>query len=129
MIVFPGRAIKFLLLIISITLLLSACGGSGGGGGGGGASSTHTVTLTWNPNHEKGVNSTGGGYKITIGGQAVPIDVPFNAASGVTPTSKVVTLSSGSYTATVSAYAALDAIGGSTGSTSANSSSITIKVP
>lgn len=127
MIVFPSRSIKFLLLIISFTLLLSACSGSGGGGGA--PSSTHTVTLTWNPNHEKGVNSAGGGYQISIGGQPVPIDVPFNAASGVTPTSKVVTLSAGTYTATISAYAALDANGGSTGSTSANSSSITIKVP
>jgi Immunoglobulin I-set domain len=34
MIVFPGRAIKFLFLIIPFALLLSACGGSGGGGGG-----------------------------------------------------------------------------------------------
>lgn len=112
-------------------LLLSACGGGGGGGGGSGAaaSTQHSVTLTWAANHEKGVNSAGGGYLVSISGQASPINVPYNAASGVTPTTTTTTLSTGTYTATVVAYAALDANGGTTGSKSASSAPITIAVP
>lgn len=111
--------------ILVATSLLTACGG---GSGGGTAATSHQVTLSWSANHEKGVNGPGGGYKVSITGKA-PIDVPYNAASGVTPTSTMVNLTTGSYTATVSAYATLDANGGTTGNTSASSSSISIKVP
>ena len=93
-------------------------------------SSGHTVSLTWNANHEKGVNSAGGGYNITFAGYVVhaPVNVPW--ASGATaPTSTSVTLTTGTYTATVTGYAALDASGGATGSNSAASSSIYIVVP
>ncbi len=93
-------------------------------------SSSHTVSLTWNANHEKGVNSAGGGYTITFAGYVVhaPVNVPWT--SGATaPTSTSVALTTGTYTATVSGYAALDASGGATGSNSAASSSIYIVVP
>jgi len=87
----------------------------------------HTVTLAWAPNHEKGVNSAGGGYRVAISGQPT-IDVPFN--SGLTaPTSTVTTLQTGTYTVTVSAYAALDAQGGNTGSLSEPSQPLTVVVP
>jgi hypothetical protein len=88
----------------------------------------HDVTLSWTANREKGVNSVGGGYTLTISGQAAPINVPY--VSGVAaPTSKVVSLYTGSYTATVKAYAALDVNGGNTGSTSLPASAISITVP
>lgn len=87
----------------------------------------HTVTLAWAPNHEKGVNSTGGGYEVSISGQPT-INVPY--ASGPTaPTSTVTALQTGTYTVNVRAYAALDAQGGSTGSLSAPSQSLTVNVP
>jgi hypothetical protein len=66
-----------------------------------------------------GVNSAGGGYQVAISGQPT-INVPFT--SGLTaPTSTVTTLQTGTYTVTVSAFAALDELGGSTGSLSAPS--------
>ncbi len=104
--------------------------GCGGGGGGGGSSpppvTNHTVTLAWAPNHEKGVNSTGGGYHVSISGQPT-IDV---LSSGSTaPTSTVTTLQTGTYTVTVTAFAALDAQGGVTGSVSAPSQSLIVNVP
>ncbi len=85
------------------------------------------VTLVWAPNHEKGVNSAGGGYQVSISSQPT-INVPY--ASGATaPTSVVTTLPKGTYTVTVRGYAALDAQGGSTGSVSASSQSIIVNVP
>ena len=87
----------------------------------------HTVTVAWAPNHEKGVNSTGGGYEVSISGQPT-INVPYS--SGPTgPTSTVTMLQTGTYTVTVTAFAALDAQGGSTGSLSAPSQSLTVNVP
>lgn len=117
-----------LILVGLSALILSACGG-GGGGSSAPAPTLHTVTLNWQANRETGVNSAGGGYLVSISGQSAPINVPFNAATGTTPTTTSVSLYTGSYTATVQAYAALDSAGGATGSTSVVSSSITITVP
>jgi ABC-type glycerol-3-phosphate transport system substrate-binding protein len=106
---------------------LAGCGGGGGGGSSSPAPTNHTITLAWAPNHEKGVNSTGGGYQVSISGQPT-INVPF--VSGPTaPTSTVTTLPMGTYTVTVRAYAALDTQGGSAGSFSAPSQSIIVNVP
>jgi hypothetical protein len=109
---------------------LAGCGGGGGGGGGGSSPpppTSHIVTLSWAPNHEKGVSSAGGGYQVSISGQPT-INVPY--VSGPTaPTSTVVTLLTGTYTATVRAYATLDPQGGSAGSFSAPSQSIIVNVP
>ncbi len=105
---------------------LAGCGG-GGGGGPSAPSGPRTVTLSWAPNHEKGVNSAGGGYQVSITGQPT-INVPY--VSGLTaPTSTLTTLSMGTYTATARAYAALDAQGGSAGSFSGPSQSIIVNVP
>jgi hypothetical protein len=87
----------------------------------------HTVTLAWAPNHEKGVNTPGGGYQVSISGQPT-IDVPY--ASGPTaPKSTATTLRAGTYAVNVRAYAALDAQGGSAGSFSAPSQSLAVVVP
>ena len=83
--------------------------------------------MSWAANHETGVNSAGGGYQVAISGQPT-INVPFT--SGLTaPTSTVKTLQPGNYTVTVSAFAALDAQGGSTGSLSQPSPPFTVIVP
>lgn len=122
---------RLILTALSALLFAVSLAGCGGGGGGGSApaSTLHSVTLSWQANRESGVNSAGGGYLVTISGQAAPIDVPYNPTTGVTPTTTTVSLYSGSYTATVKAYAALDSAGGSSGTTSTPSSSITITVP
>ncbi len=111
------------LVVASLfVVVLSSCGG-----GGGGSSVPPKVTLVWAPNHEKGVNSAGGGYQVSISGQPT-INVPY--ASGPTaPTSTVITLPKGTYTVTMSAFAALDTQGGSAGSLSAPSQSIIVNVP
>ena len=127
-------AIWFSVFIAST--LVAACGGGGGGGTNSvaplpslGPPGFHSVTISWQPNHETGVNSAGGGYLVTVSGQPAAINVPYNAASGVTPTSTTLSLYTGIYSATVQAYATLDANGGATGSTSAPSAPLTITVP
>jgi len=106
---------------------LVGCGGGGGGSASSPPPGPHTVTLTWAPNHEKGVNSAGGGYHVAISGQPT-INVPW--ASGPTaPTSTVTTLQTGTYTVTVTAFASLDAQGGSAGNVSAPSQSLVVNVP
>ena len=115
------------LVVASLfVVVLSSCG-SGGGGSSPTPVTNHTVTLAWAPNHEKGVNSAGGGYQVAISGQPT-INAPFT--SGLTaPTSTVTTLQTGTYTVTVRGYAALDAQGGSIGSLSAPSQPFTVIVP
>jgi hypothetical protein len=121
---------KILLVALSILITaLSACGGGGGGGSALPASTLHSVTLSWQANRESGVNSTGGGYKVSISGQAATINVPYNATTGLTPTTTTTSLYTGTYSATVRAYKALDPQGGTTGSLSAPSASISIVVP
>jgi hypothetical protein len=123
------RLPRFRLIATSLVLVvLASCGGGGGGGGGSSAPlGPRAVTLAWAPNHENGVNSAGGGYQVSISGQPT-INVPY--VSGPTaPTSTVIPLPTGTYTVTVSAFAALDTQGGSTGSTSAPSQSIVVNVP
>src|SRR6266852_9794776 len=119
--------IRLAAVVLAASAHLAGCGG-----GGGGSSppppvvvTNHTVTLSWAPNHEKGVNSTGGGYRVSISGQSMPISVPF------TSTSIMPTLQTGTYTVTVTAFAALDAQGSTTGagSVSAPSQSLIVNVP
>ncbi len=107
---------------------LAGCGGGGGGGSSPPPVTNHTVTLAWVPNHEKGVNSAGGGYQVAISGQPA-INVPYVSGLTAAPTSTVTTLSTGTYTVTVRAYAALDAQGGGAGSLSAPSQSLIVNVP
>jgi hypothetical protein len=68
----------------------------------------------------------GGGYHVSISGQPT-ITVPSSGSTA--PTSTVTTLQTGTYTVTVTAFAALDALGGSAGSLSAPSQSLIVKVP
>jgi hypothetical protein len=118
--------LRFAALLLFGVGLLAACGGAEGGGGGG-RSGSHPVTLAWAPSRESGVNRTGGGYQIAISGQPA-LDVPYVSGSSA-PTSTTAKLPTGSYTVTVRAYAPLDAQGGSTGTLSAPSQSITVTVP
>ena len=121
-----SRLHPYRLAVASLCVaVLSSCGG--GDGGSSPPPGNHTVTLAWAANHEKGVNSAGGGYQVAISGQPT-INVPFT--SGPTaPTSTVTTLWTGTYTVTVSAFAALDAQGGSSGSLSEPSQPFTLIVP
>jgi len=91
------------------------------------ACTDHQVTISWAANREAGVNSAGGGYKVAISAQPV-IDVPY-ASGATTPTTTIAHLPSGSYSVTVKAYAALDAQGGTSGTSSAASQSVPITVP
>jgi hypothetical protein len=117
------RLLAYRLAVASL-FVLSGCGG---GDGASPRLTNHTVTLSWAPNHETGVNSAGGGYQVAISGQPT-INVPFTF--GLTaPTSTVTTLQTGTYTVTVSAFAALDAQGGSSGSLSAPSQPFPVIVP
>jgi hypothetical protein len=85
------------------------------------------VDLSWAPNRETGVNSAGGGYRVEISGKPTT-DVPY--LSGLlAPTSLTTTLYTGRYTVTVRAYAQLDAQGGTTGSLSERSQTLTVNVP
>lgn len=112
-----------------IPISLFGCGGGGGGGSTPAPTPTsHAVTISWTPNREVEVNKAGGGYTVAISGQA-PINVPYVAASGVTPTSVPTTLMSGNYSVTVTAYSALNPPGGTTGSKSAPSAAYSFSVP
>ena len=112
---------KLVVLILVLSALFVSCGG-GGGGSAPVPITSHSVNLNWAPNHERGVNSAGGGYQVSISGQSA-FDIPYTA-----PTSTTVLLKTGTYTVSVRAFAALDAQGGSAGSQSAPST-ITVRVP
>lgn len=117
--------IVLLILVLSALLLIFSCGG--GGGISPPPVSTHSVTLTWAPNRESGVNSAGGGYQVSISGRPT-INVPY-VSGPMAPTTTTVLLNTGTYTVTVRAYAALDAQGRSTSSFSVASAPITVVVP
>ncbi|OGW35523.1 MAG: hypothetical protein A2X58_00755 [Nitrospirae bacterium GWC2_56_14] len=117
---------KKAVLILVLSALFVSCGG--GGGSAPVPITSHSVDLNWAPNHERGVNSAGGGYQVSISGQTT-INVPYDSGLATTPTTTTVVLNTGAYTVTVRAYAALDALGGSTGNVSAESSPITVYVP
>ena len=119
-----NKYIMFLGISLALSISLLGCGGSGSPPT---PVTTHSVTLTWAPNHESGVNSAGGGYQVSISGQPM-INVPY--VSGPTATTSATTsLQTGSYVVTVRAYAALDPQGGRAGSQSAPSQSLTVIVP
>jgi hypothetical protein len=111
-------------------VVLSGCGGGGGGGGGSTASGPpppRAVVLSWAANREQGVNSSGGGYQVTISGRP-SIDVPY-VSGPEAPTTVTAMLPSGAYVVNVRAFAALDAQGGSGTTFSAASQSIVVGVP
>jgi hypothetical protein len=106
---------------------VAGCGGGGGGGGSNAPPGPRSVIISWVPNHEKGVNSAGGGYRVSITGQP-PITLPYTSGPAA-PTSTAITLPQGTYTVTVTAFAALDPLGGMTGSVSAPSQAVNVNVP
>ncbi|MHB8453656.1 MAG: hypothetical protein ACYDDO_02940 [Acidiferrobacterales bacterium] len=115
--------VGFHAIALFLPLMLSACGS--------GSSpippNPHTVSLSWSPNDESGVNSPGGGYQILVNG-TVAANVPYTAGA-LAPTSTTISLTSGMYMVTVRAYAALDAQGGASGTYSAASQPITVTIP
>jgi hypothetical protein len=115
---------RFIWVALLGSALLASCGGGGGGSSPPPAPTSHQVTISWAANREAAVNSAGGGYKVAISGQ------PFIVVPYPSGTSVIATLMSGSYTATITAYSALDPSTGLPGtSTSLPSTSMTINVP
>jgi hypothetical protein len=102
------------LAALLVAIGLAACGGGGGGSEAPAPTpfAPATVTISWNANRESGVNRAGGGYEVSVTGHPTR-DVPFISGSAA-PTSTIFTLPTGTYTASVRAYAALDAQGGTT---------------
>jgi methionine-rich copper-binding protein CopC len=86
-------------------------------------STSHQVNISWAANREAAVNRTGGGYKVAIIGQPV-IDIPYPSL-----TNAVLTLMSGNYTGTVTAYSAINPSTGLAGSSSSPPTSFFISVP
>jgi hypothetical protein len=84
-----------------------------------------SVTISWEPNREKGVNGPGGGYRVDITGRPT-LDLPFDPVAGFAPTSLTTVLHTGFWAVKVTAYQPLDAAAGNTGGASAPS---TILVP
>ena len=118
--------IRIIFAVFATALLISACGG-GGGSSSPPTPTSHTVNISWAANRETAVNSAGGGYTVAISGQP-PINLPY--VSGVAaPTTMNVALMSGSYSVLVKAYSALNPPGGTTGSTSAPSTTFNFSVP
>lgn len=110
-------------VVLIVATQLAGCSG-GGSSAPAVPPGPHNVTLSWAPNHEKGVNSVGGGYHVSISTQPPTIiDVPFPAPPSITTI-----LQTGTYTVTLTAFATLDAQGGSAGSVSAPSQ-LTVNVP
>ena len=107
-------------------LMISGCGG-GGGDPSPPTGTAHAVTISWASNRETAVNSPGGGYIVNISSQT-PINMPY-VSGPLAPTSATVSLSAGTYTVSVVAYSALKPPGGTSGSTSAPSTPITVIVP
>lgn len=60
------------------------------------------IELAWTPNHERAVNSPGGGYRVTLTGRP-EVNLPY-VSGALAPTSITTTLRSGTYTMTVRAY-------------------------
>ena len=59
-----SRFLPYSFVVAGLALVLSSCGGESSRW-----PTPHQVTVAWAPNHEKGVNSTGGGYQVTISGR------------------------------------------------------------
>jgi hypothetical protein len=129
---------RFLLFLLP-ALTLIACGNGDGSSPTAVAppATIRTVTLTWNPNRETSVNTTGGGYKVyystnsgfnILDAGVSVVNVPFVAPPSA-PTTTNLQLASGNYYFRVVAYSALNPPGGNSGSTSTPSNQIALTVP
>lgn len=94
--------------------LLTACDAQAG------RAVDRAVTLSWQANHEKGVNGPGGGYRLAIAGREA-VDLPWPA-----PTALTTVLRTGSHLVTVQAYEPDPAGAGTAWSPTA---SLTVAVP
>jgi hypothetical protein len=132
-----GNSYKARTAACVLVAMLTACGGGGGGSSGGGAGPSGgggtaqalapgAITISWSANRERGVNSAGGGYEVSITGQPT-VTVPYVSGASA-PTSIAVTLTSGSYLVSVRAFAALDAQGGASRTFSAPQT-MTLNIP
>jgi hypothetical protein len=124
------RAIRvlFLIAVMSGVSFISACGG-------GGPSATQLV-LNWDANHEAGVNTTGGGYRVYYANApgvntstATFVNVPYVSGS-LAPTSVTMTNpAAGTYYFRVIAYSTFNPPAGSSSRTSPDSSEISVQFP
>jgi hypothetical protein len=84
-----------------------------------GAATKKNITVSWNRNHAKSVNTIGGGYRVyyssssVINGSTSFIDVPYVSGEATPVTAKLPALSAGSYFVSVVAYSAKNPIGSS----------------
>ncbi|MGB8516677.1 MAG: hypothetical protein WCD45_02195 [Gallionella sp.] len=66
---------------------------------------SHVVSITWVANAEAAVNSPGGGYQVNISGMpTILVPFPYDPAGP----SATMALTSGNYTATVTAYSTMN---------------------
>ncbi len=100
-----------------VILVLSGTFSIIGGGGGGGGPTNLDVTVSWEQNRETAVNSLGGGYRVYYSTtenfnitNANVVDVLY-VSGPATPTSIIISLSSGTYYFKVVAYSNLNPSG------------------
>jgi hypothetical protein len=123
-------------MLYFFAMFAAGCSGVGSSGGSSTPVATYTLLINWNANHEKAVNSAGGGYKIYYSkssgfdvSTAAMVNVPY-VSGGTAPTSKQITdLAAGTYYFKVVAYSALNPPGGTSGSLSSPSTEIAATVP
>jgi hypothetical protein len=97
---------------------------------------TYSVQISWNPNHEKAVNSPGGGYRVSYSkspgfslSSAESVNVPYVSGANTPVTTALSGLSAGTYYIKITAYSALTPPGSSTQASSNASSEVSITVP
>lgn len=113
-------------VLLLAVVILGSCGGSGRGG-------TFQVNVSWNANHDKSVNTTGGGYTLYYSQtngfnvssvDAQKLDIPYVSGS-TAPTSTTLNLPTGTWYLRLSAYGISN---GSTAQTSAPCDQIAVNV-
>ena len=93
---------RTLLTAACATALLAGCSSGSSKSPPPRAPGDRTIELAWTANHERAVNSTGGGYRVTLTGRP-EVNLPY-AGGALAPTSLTTTLHTGTYTLTVKAY-------------------------
>lgn len=113
------RYLAPVILVLSGTFSIIGCGGGGGDSGGipPGEPTNLDVKVSWEQNRETAVNSLGGGYRVYYSTtenfnitNADVVDVLY-VSGPATPTSIIISLSSGTYYFKVVAYSNLNPSG------------------